>query len=76
MTQNIAEIRVVKEEHDTIRKMETAPPICPALEATIVKLASLESALERLDANMAITNKTLQNLTVAIGELTNAMQRR
>lgn len=76
MVSNATELRVVKEEHDTIRKMETAPPICPALEATIVKLASLESALERLDANMAITNKTLQNLTVAIGELTNAMQRR
>lgn len=75
MANGVAELRVVDENRDTLRKIESITPVCPALEGTIIKLGVLESNLERLSSSLEITNETLKRLTVAIEELSNAMRR-
>ncbi len=76
MPSNVAELRTKLAEAETFRKIETVPPICPALEGTIVKLGALEHALSRIDSNLEMTNQSLARLSVAIEELTNAIVRK
>ena len=69
------ELKLVDDSRDTLRKIDVATTVCPALEGTIIKLGVLESNLERLSSSLAITNETLKRLTVAIEELANALRR-
>lgn len=75
MASNVTELRPMS-ELDTLPKIDLPPAMCPALEGTIVKLGVLESALERIDRNLSLTNSALARLSVAIEELTHALLRK
>jgi len=66
-------LELVHDQPDTMPKIEAAPAMCSALEGTIIKIGALEQAIAQLDSSLAITNQTLQRLTVTLETLTHAL---